>query len=232
MTALLYFAAGIASIGVGFLIGYKVKSAKAKKELDAVYAQTSKELTEMKHELDEFHRIFVTSQAPEIAEEREKRWKQFSEDIKNKKVNTEEEPKNDILDKDEGITYRRPDDERVDYRGITSGYLPDDDGSEEGVDSIIRKTADNGIYELEDYEVRTNPEFPVEDLNFYEASTDLYTDDESLVDPVDIPLMLGYNQEELSRRFLHYDEPQYIHIRNPEYGRIYTVYVCQGSGPH
>lgn len=240
MTSLLYFVGGLAIAGIGFLIGWKVKATKAKKELDKVYAQTSKELTEMKWELDEFHRIFVTSQAPDVASEREKLWKEVAKDIRDGKKKVANETKkedkavNDVLDKDDGITYRRPNEERKDYHAIASDYLPDDDGSEEGyVDTLIRKSdrVDDGIYEIEDYETRQNPEFPVEDLYFYEASTDVYTSDKSLVDPVDIPLMLGYNQEELGRRFLQYDQPQYIHVRNPEYGRIYTVYVCDGSGP-
>lgn len=238
MTPIILFAAGLAvGATVSGIIVHFIKSKKHKKEVEDIYAQTSKELSEMKFELDEFHRVFVTSQRPEIAGEREELWKQVASDIKKGRKKVAEErsnPSNDILDKDDGITARRPEKERTDYRAIASpgDYISQDEETAEGNRNIIRKEASNGIIEIEEFEMRENNwNFNQKDLYFYENSTDLYTDDETLIESDEVPLYLGYSSEELAVRFLHYDEPQYIYVLNPEYETIYTVYVCQGRGP-
>jgi uncharacterized membrane-anchored protein YhcB (DUF1043 family) len=242
MNPLIIFGIGL-SCGaiISGTIVYFFSKKKNKKEIDDIYAETSKELTEMKHELDEFHRIFVTSQSPEIAGERESLWKQVAADVKKgRKKIAEEKSENpvsgkELLDKDEGITTRRDDKDRTDYHaiGTPKDYLAEEDEeSADGNRNVIRSEAANGIIEIDDYEARTNNYgYKQEDLYFYENSSDLYTDDETLIDIADVPLYVGYTSEELAIRFLHYDEPQFIHILNPEYERIYTIYVAQGRGP-
>ena len=96
---------------------------------------------------------------------------------------------------------------------------------------IVRKTAANGIYEIEEWEYRESQEFELRDLYYYEMSSDVYDTEENMLDPAEIPLYLGYSQEDLAIRFLHDDEPQCIYVRNPDHQLIYCVYVCQGVGP-
>ena len=216
----------------GFFVGVKVTGKKFKKEMDIIYGETSKELSEMKRELDELHRIFVETGDIETQSEREELWKSISRDLKlGRKAKAEENNKSsDIIEHDDtsSLSFRRSEEEREDYRAIRSGYVTDSEiDALDPTRGIVRTTADNGIFEISDEEAREGKEFPVEDLYYNEMTTDVYTDNESLIDPVDIPLYLGYNQEELAVRFLHEDEPSYIYIRNPEHQRIYCVYVTQ-----
>lgn len=241
MNPIIFSIAGSVIFGaLGFFIGRTTAANKFKKEIDQIYEEVSEDLTKMKRELDEFHRVFVTSQEPEIAGEREKLWRKVSEDIrKGRKAlaeETEKEESNDEpqKDTDEGISKVRDESERTNYQAITSTYSNDDeDDWKNPTKGIVRREADvtNGIYEIEEWEYREANEYPLEDVYYYETSTDVYTEDERMIDPEDIPSMLGYNQEELALRFLHEDEPQCIYIRNPEYEKVYCVYVCQGMGP-
>lgn len=241
MNPIIFTIAGSVIFGaLGFFIGRTTATNKFKKEIDEIYEETSEELTKMKREIDEFHKAFVTSQEPEIAGEREKLWRKVASDIrKGRKVLAEENEKEEQTDTpkdtDEGIARVRDESERINYQAITSTYSNNDENDwQHPTKGIVRREADvqNGIYEIEEWEYRDQHEYPLEDVYYYETSTDVYTEDERMIDPIDIPSMLGYNQEELALRFLHEDEPQCIYIRNPGYEKVYCVYVCQGMGPN
>lgn len=224
---------GVLCGALGFFAGFKTKAHIDDKKIDEIYAKVSKELSDMKKELEEYHKLFVTSN-PEIAGEREQLWKQVSEDIKKGRKQLAEEkattkPESE-RESPEGLMHKRDSEDFTDYRAIMTKNKYDCDLEEED-HGVVRKSAKNGIYEIEEYEYRESHEFPVADLYYYEMSTDVYDDQENMLDPAEIPLYLGYNQEELAIRFLHTDEPQYIYVRNPDHGKIYCVYVAQGVGP-
>lgn len=242
MTSIIFKIAGGVVIGaLGFIVGRLSYKKKFIREMDEVYEETSQELTKMKRELDEFHKAFVASQGPEKASELEKFWKKVAEDIRKgpKKVAEESEPADQntsvAKDTDEGISKVRSKDERTNYQAITCDYSTKDDNADwrHPTAGIVRREADvtNGIFEIEEWEYREQNEYPLEDVYYYENSTDVFTDNEELIEPSEIPNMLGYNQEELAVRFLHDDEPQCIYIRNPGYERVYCVWVCQGRSP-
>jgi hypothetical protein len=224
---------GVVCGALGFFIGWKVRAKKANKEVQNVLDRMSDEVSKCKIELESYHDLFVTS-SPENATEREKIWRQVAEDLKKGRKQVAEEksnpPTEDKKDDYSSLKYNRPPEEFTDYRGILTknsyaGDLEDEDHP------IIRKTASNGIYEIEEWEYRESQEFELRDLYYYEMSSDVYDTEENMLDPAEIPLYLGYSQEDLAIRFLHDDEPQAIYVRNPDHQLIYCVYVCQGVGP-
>lgn len=228
---------GVLSGALGFFVGWGIRTRKANKEINDIYAQVSKELSDMKRELESYHTLFISSATdPDQAGEREKLWKQVSEDIKKGRKKLAEEksaPIESKKDESSGLAYRR-EEEMTDYRAIMTKNKYACDLPEEQ-NGIIRKTATNGIIEIEEYEARefmsSESGWDEADLYYYEMSSDVYDDQENMLDEAEIPLYLGYNDEELAIRFLHNDEPQYIYVKNPDHNKIYCVYCCQGVGP-
>ena len=219
-----YAVSGAVGMVVGGLIGFLVCKRRYKKKLEAVYQQASDDLTAIKKERDILKR--KTQLIPDGD------WKEIEKQIEKgrKKVANETEPDDDILDKTDELNKRR--EERTNYQAITAKYLADPEAEDDDpTHGIIRKTAKNGIYEIDEMEYRESKEFSLVDLYFYEMSSDLYTDDETMIPVDEIPSYVGYSQEQLAVRFLYNDEPSYIYVRNPDHKHIYCVYIAQGVGP-
>lgn len=227
---------GVASGALGFFIGWKTRGHKANKELNDICERISKELSDMKRELEAYHELFVTAN-PEQAGEREKLWKQVSEDIKKGRKKLAEEkssPKETKDENDNSIARKRPAEDITDYRSILTKNRYDCDLPNEN-NGVVRKTAANGIVEIEEYESRefmdSSTGWNNVDLYYYEMSSDVYDEQENMLDGDEIESYVGYNAEELAIRFLHVDEPQDIYVKNPAHNTIYHIYCCQGVGP-
>lgn len=221
-SALYFVGVGVAGAAAGFFVGWKLRGRKASKELDKILAY-------QKHQMDILDKKFKELKGSINANLNEK--KETWEKIAKGSDSTEEEeapekPKTERLEKE--LMYRRPEDKRANYNAITSGLdyaEPEDRPS----DAIIRWEADNGIYEVQQREYEESKEFIDEEMEFYDASGDVYKDD-VLIEPDEVPLYLGYSRDELAARFLH-DEPECIYIRNAEYERYYIVYWKEGLMP-
>ena len=215
---------GVAGLAIGGLAAFLITKKKYKKKINDICEQDAEELSKLKRERDELkHKVQILpdTQWEEIQKEFEKG---------RKRVANETEPKDDILDKTDELNHRMED--RKNYHAIVSKYLQDPNAEDNDPShGIIRKTAVNGIYEIEESEYRDSQEFSLVDLYFHEMSSDLYTDDEVLIPPDEVPSYVGYSAEQLAVRFLYDDEPSYIYIRNPEHEHVYCVYIAQGMGP-
>lgn len=208
----------IAAGTIGFLVGSHIVAKKLNYKIKDFEEQWKRDINKKNQELAEMKRIFVDSQPPEIAGERQKTWNQISEDLKKPpEERTESDP----------LKFKRTEEEKTNYNRYVEPYIPELEKTKEKV--VIRYEAENGIVEITEEEWReTKNEYPNVDLQFHEATMDLYTDEEVLIDSGDIPMYAGYTQEELANRFLHKDEPDRIIIRNESHGCLYIIYLHQG----
>ena len=221
-TPILYFVGvGVASAAAGFFIGWKLRGRKAAKEME-------KSLAYQKHQLDILDKKFKDLKGSINANIKEK--EEFWENVAKNDGSTEEEqpPESHSERREKELMYRRPEDKRVNYSAVTSALDYSDPDEKCRPDTYIRYEADNGIVEIDEREFDEH-EFPDEEMAFYEASGDVYKDEE-LIENDELPLYLGYSRDELAMRFL-YDEPDHIYVRNPEYERIYVVYWKEGLMP-
>lgn len=215
---------GVTGLAIGGLVSFLIVRKKYKKKMADICAQDAEELSKLKRERDTLKH--KTQLLPDSD------WEEIQKQVEKgrKKVADETEPEDDILDKTDELNHRMED--RKNYHAIVSKYLQDPDAEDDDpTHGIIRRSAPNGIYEIEESEYRDSQEFSLVDLYFHEMSSDLYTDDEVLIPPDEVPSYVGYSAEQLAVRFLYDDEPSYIYVRNPEHEHIYCVYIAQGMGP-
>lgn len=224
MTPVIPIVTGAAGLIFGSVIGAGVTKRKYNKKLQKAYDEMSFELSKMKKEIDALKR--KAAMVPDAE------WSEIEEQYKKgrKQVAEETEPKDEAIDKTDDLARRK--EERENYHAIASKYLADPNAEDDDPShGIIRKYADNGIYEIDESEFRSQHEYPEEDLYFYEMSSDLYTDNEEQIQPDEVSHYVGYSNEQLAVRFLYDEEPSYIYVRNPDHEKIYCIYVCQGVGP-
>jgi hypothetical protein len=215
---------GAAGLIFGGLIGHAITKRKYMRKLNAAYEELSRELSDMKAEMDILKR--KAAMIPDAE------WSEIEEQYKKgrKQIANETEPEDTTIDKTEDLAKRN--EERKNYQAIASKYLSEiEDDDDDPSHGIIRRTASNGIYEIEDGEYRASREFPEKDLYFYEMSSALYFDNEEQIPEDEIPSYVGYSAEQLAVRFLHDEDQSYIYVRNPDHEVVYCIYVCQGVGP-
>ena len=239
MSWVIFVAGGVAIAALSSLITAKIIGKRCRKKIDEVYAESSEELSNMKHERDEMYRSFVLTGDPETSKERARLWKKIEEETKKgRKAMANEHPEEIDLDapsstaseeRIQDIGARRNIEDRYNYQKVltSTNYISNE--PQEPTDSIIRKTAQNGIVEIEPWEARQNPRFPVEDLYFNEGTQKLYLDDESELRDDEVPSYVGYSCEQLSTRFMTGDEPSDIYVINPDHQKIYNVYIRSGE---
>lgn len=231
------FAVGGAAIAaVSSLITAKIVKKRCKRQLEDILEETSEELSKMKIERDRMYRSFVQTGDPATSKERAQLWKQIEDEVrKGRKQIANEKP--EPIDLDDSTVSNIPDigarrsiEDRVNYQKILTHQDYASHELPKPTEGIVRKEAPNGIVEIEPWEARgDNARFPIVDLYFNEATCDLTTDDESLVNPDEIPSWVGYSQEQLALRFLHDDEPSDIYVINPNHECIYNIYIRSGE---
>lgn len=224
MNPLYLVGVGVCGIVAGFFIGWKVRGKRAEKELAALQEFDARQI----QSLDKKLRDLRNSVNVHVAEKEEK-WKEIGSEIKT------ENPADDIAKEtkknESQLTYRTKNEDRVNYNAITSGlrYSEQESSDDRKAKTAIRDFDESGTYEITEKDYWESREFIDEEIEFYDASGDVYKD-HVLMEPDDIPLYLGYSKDELATRFL-LDEPKQIYIRNENYERIYIVYWCKGLMP-
>lgn len=224
MNPLYLVGAGVGGIVAGFFIGWKVRGKRAEKELKAVQEFDSRQIQSLDKKLRELRNSVNVHVA-----EKEKKWQEIGEEIEDK--NTADAIAAETKHNESQLTYRAKNEDRTNYNAITSGlrYSEQESRDERNAKSAIRDFDESGTYEITEKEYWESKEFIDEEIEFYDASGDVYKDG-VLMDPDDIPLYLGYSKDELATRFL-IDEPKQIYIRNQNYERIYIVYWEKGLMP-
>lgn len=224
MNPLYLVGAGIGGVVAGFFIGWKVRSKRAEKELKAVQDFDNRQIQSLDKKLRELRNSVNVHVA-----EKEKKWQEIGEEIEDK--NPADAIAAETKHNESQLTYRAKNEDRVNYNAITSGlrYSEQESRDERNAKNAIRDFDESGTYEITEKEYWESKEFIDEEIEFYDASGDVYKD-HVLMDPDDIPLYLGYSKDELATRFL-IDEPKQIYIRNQNYERIYIVYWEKGLMP-
>lgn len=217
---LLYFVAvGVVSAAIGFLVGYKVRGKKDKKEIDKLSDFYSNQLKTV----DKKYRELKSSINANVVEKQEK-WDaikgELSEDKRWEKPPEERKATEQRLEA--ALLHRK--EERQNYHAIISGSDYAENVKEPN--DIIRDYADNGIYEISIAEFEEEQEFPEVELEYYEATGELVKDGE-VMDTDDICAYIGYTMSELANRFMH-DDSYKIYIRNPNHNCIYSIAVQEG----
>lgn len=234
MSWVIFVAGGVAIAALSSFITAKIIGKRCRKKIDDIYAESSEELSKMKHERDEMYRSFVLTGDPETSKERAQLWKKIEEETKKgRKAMANEHPEEIDLDAPSSATSdigaRRDVEDRNNYQKILThtNYISNE--PQDSTESVIRKSAQNGIVEIEPWEARQNPRFPIEDLYFNEGNQKLYLDDESELRDDEVPSYVGYSSDQLSTRFMTGDEPSDIYVINPDHQKIYNVYVRSGE---
>ena len=216
MNPLYFIGVGVACAAAGFFAGWKLRERKAKKEMNTSLAFHKHQLDS----LDKKYKELKNSINANIAE-KEKVWSDIS---KGQDAEKEDEPKGSSKLEAE-LMHKRPESERTNYNAITSG-LKYADMEEEPSDSIIRWESETGIVEVQEREYWESKEYIDEELEYYEATCEVWKDG-ALLDDQEVQQMLGYSKDELRARML-YDEPKTIYIRNPGMERFYLVHWNEG----
>lgn len=224
MNPLYLVGAGIGGAVAGFYIGWKVRGKRAEKEIEDIQEFDKRQIQSLDKKLQELRSSINVSLT-----EKEKVWTEIGKEPK--EVSDADSIAADTKKNESQLSYRKKNDERVNYNAVTTALKYDDKASQEDREAarVIRDYADNGIFEITEKEYYESSEFVDEEFEYYDASGDLFKDGVKFDDD-EIPLYLGYSKDELAARFL-YDEPRCIYIRNPEYEKIYVVYWCKGLMP-
>lgn len=228
MNPLYFVATGVASAALGYFVGYSICKKKMSKRIEKIQEFDNQQLQALDRKLKDLKGT-INAQLGEDT----KKWKDIGDAIVNDtlKGQDSEEPA-PLPEEKKGLeselTRRAPPQDRRNYHAIVSGSMYDDkiDMKDNGTNGVIRDLADNGIYEITIREFEEDREFPDEEMEYYEATGQLMKDGE-IMDDDEIPRYIGYSRDELAARFL-YDEPNYILVRNPDYGRVYKVYYSSG----
>jgi hypothetical protein len=215
---------GLAIAAGSFFAGWKIQKNKSEKEIKKILKDCTDDVNRIDRQMKELHRIFVESQEPEIAEERERTWKEIAAQTKELKKAVKDEKTNPEAS---DLTIARKENEYTDYRAISSGYLGD---AEQLIKPDTPKVGNSEIYEISEDEYNVNQEFPLEMLDFYEGSYSLFKEDTQIPED-EFTTYLGVSPDIIGRRFMMDGEPSYIFIRNGNNQVIYQVFVCQGDGP-